>query len=272
MNLLYKYVTAERVLTCLPEIGDGTLRATQPSALNDPFEAAVQSGFVEPEEGEGNRRLAKVLTSIQCTSPVSESDVQKARTLYGSLYLRELLTTQLSQRFGVVSFSRNPKHPLMWSHYTMDGSGFVVGYDCEHLKRLSHGEDCLRPVIYRSSPEIILGYEVLNEENKFAMLSPKSDHWRYEDEWRLIVELKDTIGTGHQDRRGQPINLIRVPNQAVRSVYYTERTSKDTVFEVIRRLQDPNNRYCSVEPIKLIMSKTQYGYEKAAEQPNRLRS
>ena len=38
MKTLYKYMIAERVLTCLPEVGDGTLRATQPATLNDPFE------------------------------------------------------------------------------------------------------------------------------------------------------------------------------------------------------------------------------------------
>ena len=34
MEILYKYVTANRALTCIPEVGDGTLRATQPAALN----------------------------------------------------------------------------------------------------------------------------------------------------------------------------------------------------------------------------------------------
>ena len=34
MEILYKYVSAERALLCLPEIGDGALRATQPAALN----------------------------------------------------------------------------------------------------------------------------------------------------------------------------------------------------------------------------------------------
>ena len=38
MDTLSKYVTARRALTCIPEVGDGTLRATQPAALNDPFE------------------------------------------------------------------------------------------------------------------------------------------------------------------------------------------------------------------------------------------
>ena len=44
MQVLYKYVTAERAL-----------RATQPSALNDPFECAVVSGFVVRDELDGVR-------------------------------------------------------------------------------------------------------------------------------------------------------------------------------------------------------------------------
>ena len=62
LDLLYKYVSAERALTCLPEIGDGTLRATQPSALNDPFECSVYKLFVEADEGRataGCRRFSQ---------------------------------------------------------------------------------------------------------------------------------------------------------------------------------------------------------------------
>ena len=43
MGILYKYVTGKRALHCIPEVGDGTLRATQPAALNDPFECAVRT-------------------------------------------------------------------------------------------------------------------------------------------------------------------------------------------------------------------------------------
>ena len=64
MDLLYKCISAECALTCLPEIGDGTLRATQPLALNDPFESSVYKLFVERDEEEENRRLSEVLTSI----------------------------------------------------------------------------------------------------------------------------------------------------------------------------------------------------------------
>ena len=53
-RLLYKYVTADRASTCLPEVGDGALRATQPAALNDPFECHVVKTFVERDVAEGN--------------------------------------------------------------------------------------------------------------------------------------------------------------------------------------------------------------------------
>lgn len=263
MEELYKYVSAERALTCLPEVGDGTLRATQPAALNDPFECGVVKTFVESDERGGNKELAAVLTGIHPASPMSESDIVESRKEYGSLYLRELLSRQLSHRFGIVSFASDPRHSLLWSHYTVDGSGFVVGYDMEGLKNLVDRE-CLRPVVYDKKPAFVMGYPVVSDEKNIRiLLSRKSDHWSYEKEWRLIVELNCTIGTGNEDRHGQPINLLRVPNSAVTSVFYTERTPSDAVQQVRRRLEDTNNRYGATRPTKLVISETKYCYEDA---------
>ena len=261
MDLLYKYVSAKRVLTCLPDIGDGTLRATQPSALNDPFECTVTKTFVEQDKKGGNKRLASVLTSIHSISPVSESDIVNAAHKYGSLYMRELLSKQLSQRFGVISFASDPRHPLMWSHYTLDGSGFAVGYDAEQLRTLVGRQGRFRPVKYAAKPAYIIGYGVLlDEETINVLLSYKSDNWSYEKEWRLIVELNETIGTGRKDQHGQPINLLRIPNSAVMSVHYTERTPGEAVREVRKRLESTNNRYRAESPTKLVLSETKYGY------------
>ena len=260
-EILYKYMTAERTLMCLPEVGDGTLRATQPAALNDPFECAVQMGTVTPEDDD--QQLAKALSDIHGTSKVTESDVRREKFYSGSFYLRNLLTRQLSQRFGIVSFSTDPRHPLMWSHYTRDGSGFVIGYSANRLISLASGWGWLRQVVYRADMERWFGYGVLNDpkENLLAALSLKSDHWKYEDEWRLIAELKDTIGTGHSDDLGQPINLVRVPNEAVVEVFHTERTPRETVELIQARLQDPNNRYGTQSLTRLLMAVTRYGYE-----------
>ena len=261
--VLYKYVSSERVLSCLPEVGDGTLRATQLSALNDPFEGAVLKVFIEDSEEEGNAEFSRILSDLNPASPVNVGDIAEARIKYGSLYLRELLSKQLSKRFGIVSFATDPRNPLMWSHYTGDGSGFVIGYDMTQLIILSSGEGRLRPVVYGHKPIFVDGYSIINEGIVNALLSYKGDHWSYEQEWRLIVPLNETIGTGYTDRHSQPINLLRIPNEAVAVVYHTERTPIEAVNEARQRLQDPNNRYRAQNPVKLVLSETEFGYKKA---------
>ena len=226
MDVLYKYVSPKRALTCIPEVGDGTLRATQPAALNDPFECAVRTLYNFREKADENRELAKVLTKINESTPITEEGVRRARRKYGSLFTRQLFTQQVSTRFGIVSFTEHHRHPLLWSHYTTDGSGFVIGYNVAELRKLSDHEGWLRAVTYSDQPPPILGPTVLvaPESNLPGILSNKNDHWSYESEWRLIVELNRTIGTGRKDQHRQPINLVQVPNEAVVSVYYAERT------------------------------------------------
>ena len=266
MDILYKYVTSRRALTCIPEVGDGTLRATQPAALNDPFECAVTTTYVIPDEAEENRELAKVLTELNENKPVTEEAVHRARREHGSLFTRQLFTEQVSTRFGIVSFTTDPFHPLMWSHYTTDGSGFVIGYDADELGKLAGAGGPLRNVEYGDKPPFILGPIVLvsPESNLPILLSRKSSHWSYENEWRLIVGLNRTIGTGETDQLGQAINLIQIPNEAVVKVYYTERTPLESLQLIQNRLMDKNNRYRSGNPRKLILSSTSYGYEEVS--------
>ena len=259
-KILFKYVPDERALTCLPELGSGTLRATQPAALNDPFECH-QKLDVFFAGSDHNTRLAQGLTELHERVPVTSDDVADARRRYGSLYVRDLLTRQLSQRFGIVSFSALPFHPLMWSYYTADGSGFVIGYKTARLRQL-HGTR-LHKVQYSSEPGVWLHYDVNPATDPYAILSQKGSHWEYEHEWRLIVELYQTVGLGKTDRHGQPINLLHVPNSAVAKVYYTERTPAESVNEIQRRLGSANNRYGTQHATKLMLSAWTYEYAEA---------
>ena len=262
MNVLYKFVSAERALTCLPKVGDGTLRATQPSALNDPFECSALKVFVEKEGHDGV--LAEVLTDLNKTTPIDENEVRKAKEKWGTLFWQELLRQQVSQRLGIVSFASDPFHPLLWAHYTYDGSGFAIGYDTATLRSLTRCEERLEPVQYQPEPPLICGYEVLPyKDNIHQMLLIKSEHWKHEREWRIVVQLNHTVGMGKEDGRGQPINLLRIPNEAVRVIYHTERTPDEIVNEIKSRIRDPNNRYGVNSTTKLVLSDTSYSYEEA---------
>ena len=270
MDVLYKYVSAERALTCIPEVGNGTLRATQPAALNDPFEGAITVLYVVPDDDEEDRQLAEFLTEINDNKPVTAEDVRNARREHGSLFRRQLFTQQTSTRLGIISFATEPRHPLMWSHYTTDGSGFAIGYDVDELRKLAGPGGLLTEVRYGDSLIPFIGPigQIIDRSNVPLLLSVKSDHWSYEKEWRLVVELDRTVGTGQTDRHEQPINLVPIPNEAVVSVHYTERTPRQALELIRDRLADKNNRYRAGEPRKLILSSTFYGYVDAPDENN----
>lgn len=267
MAVLYKYVTGDRVLKFIPEVGDGTLRATQPAALNDPFECAVNPSNMYANEEVDNRTLARVITELDKSSPITADDVRRARRDYGRPFARQLVTKQLSARFGIASFTTKPDHPLMWAHYAGAGTGFVIGYDSEELRKLRGPSGWLEPVNYIPQPPEITNVIVEKhpEYNLPFLLYNKSDHWSYEEERRLIVELSRQTDTGKKDAFGHLIHLIRVPNEAVVSVHFTERAKRETVEAIQNRLADRGSRYLAERPRKLIMSYTSYRYEESSD-------
>jgi len=93
-------VSADPALTCLPEDGDGALRASRPAALNDPFEGTTTKGFAEPDRKAGNRALALTLTEIQPRNLVTEGNVEKLDHSDG-----EIERSGVPSRMGVAIFS-----------------------------------------------------------------------------------------------------------------------------------------------------------------------
>ena len=203
MEVLYKYVNAERVMTCLPEVGDGALRATQPAALNDPFECKVAPGMAREDQRAENEEIAAVLSSLNGATSVSEAEVRKARSEFGSLFLRELLVGQLSQRYGIVSLSSEPRHLLMWAHYTGDGSGFVIGYQVDALRPLGRREDSLLEVRYEGRVLPIVEYPVLSKEENVNVCNSselmRSEKLAASDQWveSLCMPGAEQRGKGH---------------------------------------------------------------------------
>ena len=105
-ELLFKYVSAERGDDVPSRDWDGALRATQPAAMNDPFECAMTKIFVETDRNRGNRELALTLTEIQPRNPVTEENVDESRVRHGSLYMES--SSGSSYQRGSAS-SRSPR-------------------------------------------------------------------------------------------------------------------------------------------------------------------
>ena len=149
-------------------------------------------------DSQGIAEASKILSSLNPTTPVTEEDVKDTMSTHGTLYVQHLAAKQLSQRFGIISFSTEYTDPLMWALYTEDGSGFVIGYDAEQLKPLC---EVLDTVIYELRPFLISVYQPLShEDNIHTLLRLKGHQWTHENEWRMIVRLDKT----HRPRKRRP--------------------------------------------------------------------
>ena len=203
-----------------------------------------------------------VLNAIVPEHPVDVGAVQTSVRHLGTQAWNELFRKQLSRRLGVVSFGSSALHPLMWAHYADSGAGVVVGYRFSTLRAIPRGHERLEAVRYLEKPPISMGHVIFTDVgNLHAVLLTKAQYWEYENEWRLTLELRNTVGTGETDRNGYSINLCTIPNEAVAEVYFSERTPKRIVDTIAARLQDPTNRFGTREPQRVVLASNKYGYE-----------
>ena len=261
---LYKFMPAHLALKCLPACGDGALRATQPLSLNDPYESFVRTLNMDRDVASMDRELAASLHRIVRGARVDGEAIERARHDYGSNYLRQLFARQLSYRYGIVSFAEAAGNPLMWTHYAEEGSGVVVGYDAGEVGAALPGTAALHQVHYVAKP-VLWDYPAVAEHPEIALsiMCSKGRPWRYEREWRIVAELKDTIGTENCDRYGMRVRLLRMPNKAVRSVFYTDRTPPKVVADLGTRLGCAASGYVAARVSRMVLADETFEYREA---------
>ena len=270
-SILYKYIPISRIGQGAPR----SLRATQPSALNDVMECSIA-----PMGGGGaggSRFRAAVGAKLQECLGITMSSGELAKlwvTSNGAMELSGFFREYLDSRVGVASFSRDALVPTMWAHYAQN-TGVVVGYDTEALIKLGYD---LRSVMYlemapvyeptrgdvvqaafvdRESMErdaaagkVVLGHHILCRVN-LTTLSPdwsslarllfvKGIGWAYEREVRLLVDLQQTRDIEKLDEYHQPIKVIDVPPEAIREIYRGPRTARSDVERAIKEARGEN--------------------------------
>lgn len=89
----------------------------------------------------------------------------------------------------ICSFSSVYDSPPMWLHYSMDYSGFCVGYNIKELK--NDYTDLLFPVRYLDDmlevDDTFFNGGKPNDSFYIDSLTRKSSSWSYEHEWRLLL-------------------------------------------------------------------------------------
>jgi hypothetical protein len=212
---LYKYVD----IAGLKRILQGSIRFTQPSAFNDPFELlpeiVVPNNTVEKQlsfsfDVRAQRRqpppgaLNEVPDGYQASDAISRDIVQQFNSL-----------------IGILCLCRVSDSLLMWSHYADKYTGAVVEFDGSHEffdGRIDVEYRPLRPMrdvgAYVSPPEPI----------PVAELCAKSEQWRYEQEVRVIRRLADCERKASICPRGFTVYTQNLPRGCIKSVTVGERT------------------------------------------------
>jgi Protein of unknown function (DUF2971) len=100
---------------------------------------------------------------------------------------------EINNSKGLICFSASWSNPVLWGHYADRHAGIALGFEVpEHLAvQVIYAE---APVRIQDDPAT--GKLLLTEESVGRLLRAKFLDWKYEDEWRLFVELDHSTKEG----------------------------------------------------------------------------
>jgi hypothetical protein len=248
---LYKYMTIETLKHMLR----GSVRLTQPSAFNDPFEMLPEV-YVPGSSDPKRVTISFSVTAPRRNPPVGELAPGSVSDDCHDSVSRDIID-QFNRSLGIFCMSRTRDSLLMWAHYADSYAGAMVEFD--ETREFFQGTI---DVEYRSSrPKRDIGAYVSDQEPvPVAELCVKSDQWAYENEVRLVRKLSDCRRVGERD--GFPVYVMDLPSTCISAVTLGERTPVDAQREVLRMIAPTkislslaavaNREYTfRIEPVKL---------------------
>lgn len=121
-----------------------------------------------------------------------------------------LRTNEIYQkRVYATCFSENPLSTSMWSHYANDYKGICLEYDFSNLAITNDIFKNIHPVRYTDNPVDLTHYEGKEHVRKTLLAAlNKSNDWRYEEEWRIVLENTGSEDEGKCYQVVQPISII----------------------------------------------------------------
>ncbi|EIE9605329.1 DUF2971 domain-containing protein [Vibrio parahaemolyticus] len=215
---LFKYLQPARI----DVLKNKSIRFSQPSAFNDPFEfKPVISTVASPEYFQNyfinnfdvlvDEQLSKL--PVHLRSQVSKSDL---RDMLGGILasnhnpvseilkntgavVSDVLTEKSNELIGVLSLTEKYDNLLMWAHYADSHRGFCLGFDAsaEFFNRKRSEKDefyHLRKVQYSDKRPS----KSMMDMSPTEMFLLKSNEWKYEQEWRMCSVLTDASSVNEQ--------------------------------------------------------------------------
>lgn len=173
------------------------------------------------------------------------------------MYTQDECVEKLTNLAYIKCFSESNKNNLMWAHYADSYKGVCVEYDISKLTDTTVLKQIF-PVCYLETRRMFGSIEHLMEyikqeteekelrDTKGIFLA-KSNIWKYEKEWRICYMNHDLCYE----------KTKKIPFDCVSAVYIGNRTEKDDIKQVIKKLNsysERHNRKCD-DRIKLYKMK-----------------
>ncbi len=224
---LYKYVP----ITTLEKILEGTIRFTQPSAFNDPFELLPE--VIVPNDAPER----PINVSFDLSAPRAATTEDIADTIpdgcTSSDPMSRDIVQQLNRSVGILCLSRVRDSLPMWAHYADQYAGAVIEFDGSYESFSGYYD-----VEYRKTrPRWHIDRYLTGKPIPLAELCAKSCDWAYEKEVRLARPLAECEERG-TDTRGFPICVGPLPASAIKSVIMGERMPVEKQRNVFQRVKD----------------------------------
>jgi hypothetical protein len=127
-----------------------------------------------------------------------------------NVHAREVIAAhkaQLDTNSGLLCFSADWTDPVLWTHYGSKHRGICLGFDVDEkiTKPVSYQSTRLNDEAWQVTPAID---DVLSDK----VLHTKFESWRYENEWRVLIDLDNTLQEGslHFHQFGKQLRLTEV--------------------------------------------------------------
>ncbi|MBR1122994.1 DUF2971 domain-containing protein [Bradyrhizobium lablabi] len=277
----FKYIPYER----FANYREGKIRFTQPGAFNDPFEMpAFKARDAEAARLAGLAGLSTQTGEIQ--AGLTQGRIPEAAFTLPIFYFMGMMPQQrqekaipsadaveklrtIDQKFGILSLSMTADNLLLWAHYANEHRGLAVEIDPGNREFNSRASDDNFQLAERVKYSAMRPKIPETEEILFEHFFVKSREWSYEQEYRIVRNLKSSI----EKKEGEPpIHLYALPPAAIRKVIFGYRVTTDQARALIAATKaDP--AFGHVAYAKAVLDPGQFkilirDYEETPERPN----
>ena len=187
--ILYKYFPPGRNF-----FEERFLRFTPRTALNDPFE-------IRPSE-------SSLAEQMKRNHPDKLMDDFEGD--YETIF-NPILGADFFHKHGILSLSKTRNNLLMWSHYSKNHSGYVIGFDANHEFFNRTNKKYKQPgKVYKVTHAYSRNRKIENINDWYFH---KSIDWKYEKEYRMILPLNECDKVLKHDVDGNLIEEITEKNE-----------------------------------------------------------